>query len=95
MRRNKKNIQRPKRRHLMSLGPFFSFSLPPRIPLSRSVIVPSLGLVIPVVHSCHPMVFELHLFPPCEQLLAAVVLGAGGCVSRCRGIEAAASLEHT
>jgi hypothetical protein len=39
--------------------------------------------------------FELHLFPPCEQLLMAVVLGAGGCISWHHGIEATVLLEHT
>ena len=67
----------------------FSFSLPPCIPSSCSIFVPSLGLVIPVIHSCHPI--PTHA----SKLLAAVVLGAGGCVSWHCGIEAAVLLEHT
>jgi hypothetical protein len=54
------------------LGLFFSFaSPPPRLPPSRCFFVVPLGL------AALSRRFELHPFPPREQLLAAVVLGAG------------------
>ena len=65
------NSPRDAKRRLLGL-----FSCFVCLPVSRRR-VPSLGVVVPVVHSRRPVVFELHRFPPREQLLAAAVPGAG------------------
>jgi hypothetical protein len=94
MRRKKIHTNGPRDVKQCLLGPFFvRFASSYPIVLFCHCSVP--GPCRPR-HSFAPFCgFELHPFPPHEQLLAVVVLGAGGCVGRRRGFEAAASLEHT
>ena len=70
----KKTYQWPKRRCLTSLGPFCSFALPPS---HYFPLIPSC-LVVPLSPAgwwwrCHCLaILQWYLFPPREQLLAAV-----------------------